>query len=142
MLAESEERKEHFGVYLKIERATEVLLVSKTRGPYAGTMDLPGGTPEFGESLIDAVVREAREELGCVIDPGLLSLEQALGFVFRAGPMVLYHKAVVYRYLGPTQSLPHDETRVSSDTQGLKWVKVDSADLSPLARMALKATQG
>jgi 8-oxo-dGTP pyrophosphatase MutT (NUDIX family) len=38
--------------------------VRKTRGPYTGFLDLPGGTPERGESRHETLRRELREEAG------------------------------------------------------------------------------
>lgn len=59
--------KRHFGVYAVILKDENILLVRKTRGPYAGLLDLPGGRPEPGESFDDALVREVREETGVLI---------------------------------------------------------------------------
>lgn len=41
-----------------------IVLVRKTRGPLVGKFDLPGGGIDHGESHIEAVTRELREELG------------------------------------------------------------------------------
>lgn len=41
-----------------------VLFVAQRRGPFAGWWLLPGGGIEFGESAVDAAVREFREETG------------------------------------------------------------------------------
>ena len=46
-------------------RGGDVLLVCKTRGPYAGLLDLPGGRAEPGETDDAVLVREFREEVGC-----------------------------------------------------------------------------
>ncbi len=55
----------HYGVYGFIlnERA-EILVVVKTRGPYTGRYDLPGGSPEEGESAEETLTREIMEETG------------------------------------------------------------------------------
>ncbi len=37
--------------------------------PYPGLWDLPGGGREGGESAVDCVLREAREETGLIVDP-------------------------------------------------------------------------
>lgn len=55
----------HTGVYGVIKNSyNEVLLIKKTRGPYTGLLDLPGGTPEFDESLEETLNREILEEIG------------------------------------------------------------------------------
>ena len=40
------------------------MLVRKARGPYEGLLDLPGGSPEPGESELVTLRRELREECG------------------------------------------------------------------------------
>ncbi|GAA3127601.1 NUDIX domain-containing protein [Kribbella aluminosa] len=54
----------HFGVYARIRDGARLLLVRKTRGPYAGLLDLPGGQPEAEESWQQTLERELHEELG------------------------------------------------------------------------------
>jgi len=47
-----------------------VLLIRRGTPPLQGEWSLPGGLLECGETLRDAVVREAREETGLVVEPG------------------------------------------------------------------------
>lgn len=58
------ESTRHFGVYGLWTHAGKLVLVRKTRGPYTGLLDLPGGTPERGESRHETLRRELREETG------------------------------------------------------------------------------
>lgn len=58
--------KFHFGVYAVVLRIDSILLVKKSRGPYIGKLDLPGGKPEYGETPIQTVKREILEETGVV----------------------------------------------------------------------------
>jgi 8-oxo-dGTP pyrophosphatase MutT (NUDIX family) len=55
---------EHFGVYAIWQQEGRLVLVRKTRGPYDGLLDLPGGSPEPGESHLDTLRRELPEECG------------------------------------------------------------------------------
>ena len=48
----------HFGVYGVCIREGRILCIRKTRGPYRGRYDLPGGTPEERESLVETLKRE------------------------------------------------------------------------------------
>lgn len=52
------------GVYAVVTQADAVLLVRKTRGPFTGAWDLPGGGIESGETHEAALRRELREETG------------------------------------------------------------------------------
>jgi ADP-ribose pyrophosphatase YjhB (NUDIX family) len=45
-----------------------VALVRRGRPPNAGSFSLPGGKVEWGESLVDAAMREAAEELNLRVD--------------------------------------------------------------------------
>ncbi len=43
--------KTHIGIYAIITTNNQILLIHKSRGPYAGLLDLPGGRPEFSENF-------------------------------------------------------------------------------------------
>lgn len=58
------ESTHHFGVYGLWTHAGKLVLVRKARGPYTGLLDLPGGSPERGESAHETLRRELREETG------------------------------------------------------------------------------
>ena len=58
----------HYGVYAFIQDSGQVLVVGKTRGPYDGWLDLPGGGMETGETAKLALQRELHEELGARIE--------------------------------------------------------------------------
>ncbi|MEW6768876.1 MAG: NUDIX hydrolase [Pseudomonadota bacterium] len=51
-----------------IFRDGKILLVRRAREPAKGVYTFPGGRVEFGESLVEAVAREVREETGLSID--------------------------------------------------------------------------
>jgi 8-oxo-dGTP diphosphatase len=52
-----------------IIRDGKALIVRRARSPAAGLYTLPGGGVELGETLLDAVVREVREETALVVEP-------------------------------------------------------------------------
>lgn len=56
-----------------IVRDGKVLIVRRARPPAEGIHTLPGGVVESGETLIEAVVREVREETGLRIEPVALA---------------------------------------------------------------------
>jgi 8-oxo-dGTP pyrophosphatase MutT (NUDIX family) len=57
----------HEGVYALIKRDGDLLVIRKSRGPYEGWLDLPGGSKEPGETSDVALERELHEELGARI---------------------------------------------------------------------------
>lgn len=58
------EKHLHIGIYGLIEKDDSILVIRKSRGPYKGLFDLPGGRPSDGEPLLDALSREIEEETG------------------------------------------------------------------------------
>lgn len=54
----------HVGSYGLILENNKILLINKKGGPYDGKLDLPGGTIEYGETPVDTLVRELKEEVG------------------------------------------------------------------------------
>ena len=60
------------GVGAIIIEENRVLLVKRARPPLLAQWSIPGGALEVGELVREAVVREAREETGLIVDPGEL----------------------------------------------------------------------
>ena len=54
--------KTHFGIYGILKQNGKILLIKKVRGPYKGLYDLPGGSPETGETKEETLKRELMEE--------------------------------------------------------------------------------
>ena len=61
-------QRPQLAVSAAIFREGKVLLVRRARSPGRGFHSLPGGRVEFGETLIEALHREVREETGLTIE--------------------------------------------------------------------------
>jgi ADP-ribose pyrophosphatase YjhB (NUDIX family) len=66
-------KRPFLAVSAAIIRDGKVLIVRRARKPALNLYTLPGGAVELGESLVDAVIREAREETSLDIDPVALA---------------------------------------------------------------------
>ncbi len=67
------------GVGIVIWREDKVLLVKRAQPPRQGEWGLPGGMQMLGETIMQAAVREAREETGLNITPlGIITALDAL----------------------------------------------------------------
>jgi 8-oxo-dGTP diphosphatase len=82
------------GVGAIIIEQDRVMLVKRAHPPLAGEWSIPGGALEMGETLRQAVAREALEETGLVIEVGEL-----LGVFDRilrdAGGRIRYHYVLI-----------------------------------------------
>ncbi len=104
----------------------------------AGLWEFPGGKVEAGESPEDALVREIREELGCVIRPlGILGREYSQD-----------KKIVLDVYLarlasGTPVAREHEELRWvdMAEARGLDWASAD-LPLLPQLDAWLRAASG
>lgn len=93
-------RHTHLGVYAAIRRDGRFLLIKKTRGPYTGMFDLPGGKVEFGETPEAALRREVMEETGQTLTGFSLCFCDSVCFKHRAtidrSVECLHHIGIVY----------------------------------------------
>ena len=77
--ARSYPERPFLAVSAAIVRADQVLLVRRARAPANGLFSLPGGVVEIGETLMQAVAREVREETNLTIEPvGLAGFREAI----------------------------------------------------------------
>lgn len=124
--------KQYIGAYGVLVQSGNVLLIRKARGPYTGTLDLPGGGIECGETPQQSVVRELAEETGQrvqvtgLLSPFSLLLEDLhhLGFIFQLALLEQRHLLT---------------EADGQDSAGAVWVPMDrlsAMSTSPLVRHA------
>ena len=122
-------------VHLLLLRNGQVLLGERQHTGYEdGKFHLPAGHLEAGESLVDALRREAREELGVRIDPADVTLAHLLHHHSAAsgqGRVAVFF--AVRRWQGEPQNLEPDKCA------RLAWFSLDRlpSNLVPYARHAL-----
>jgi 8-oxo-dGTP diphosphatase len=93
-----------------------VLLARRAKAPLLGRWTIPGGTVELGETLLQAVVREMKEETGLVVEP--LEVLAVFDWIEREGGEVSFHHVIVdylCRRLG-------GEAGAASDVLEVAWV--------------------
>jgi 8-oxo-dGTP diphosphatase len=97
-----------------------VLLVKRQHAPLAGEWSIPGGALEVGETLREAVAREALEETGLTVEP--LELLGVFDRVLRdAAGQVQYHYVLIdflCRRIG-------GEAAAGSDAEEVRWFERD-----------------
>jgi 8-oxo-dGTP diphosphatase len=71
--ARSYPQRPFLAVSAAIVRDGKILVVRRARPPAHGVYTLPGGVVEVGETLVEAVAREIREETGMTIEPVALA---------------------------------------------------------------------
>jgi ADP-ribose pyrophosphatase YjhB (NUDIX family) len=92
------------------------LLIRRGEEPLKGKWSIPGGMLELGESLLEGVVREVREETGLTVEP--VELIELLDRVHRDGDRVRYHY-VIADYLC---RVVDGSLRAASDADETRWV--------------------
>lgn len=130
----------HEGVYAAIVNMIDghscLLTVRKTRGPYTGLLDLPGGSPEPGESREVTLQRELDEEIGttaAACGPWRW-FELHVDRDSHGRPIEFHHRGWWCRADLTGQPQPQK----AQDVDGLNWCRLDDPramkELSPLAR--------
>jgi len=133
-----------FIVVLAVVRdADRFLLIEESKARVRGTWNIPGGRLEDGESLLDAVVREVREESGLLVTPrGLLYVDQLrsegtdapdrLRFVF---------SAVVHGGVLKTEADEHSQRAAWLTRAELSTVKLRNALVPAMIELADSAAR-
>ena len=115
----------------------KILLEKRKNEPSRGKWTIPGGLVELGESLENAVIREAREETSLEVDnPRLLDVVDNVDL--DESGKVKYHFVIV-DYLVTAKRV--GALKAASDAEDLKWVpfnEVEAYDLTQSFRAFFK----
>ena len=116
------------GVGAVIVQENRVLLIRRGQAPLLGEWSLPGGVLECGETLREAVVREAREETGLAVEPG-----EMLGVYERVirddEGRVRYHYVLLDFLCRPLGG----DLQAGSDAEDVRWFTRDELPALNLA---------
>ncbi len=100
----------------------KLLLIRRGVEPSKGKWSVPGGSVEWGESLMDAVKREVREETGLEIEVGKVA--GALDLRTEGADGVSYHYVIIDYFARPTGG----ELGPGDDASDARWVSLDELD--------------
>jgi len=138
--AEVKTTKFHLGIYAIIGKGQRILLVKKSRGPYRGMWDLPGGRPAHGETISQTLQREVREETGIELTDVIPHTNQAFVIEYKDGEeaISLHHTCLIYK---ATQfdSSHFQESINEEDVAGCAWIEKSQLTLLPLSKVVLRA---
>lgn len=130
--------KRQVGVYGILTKTSQILLVLKTRGPYQGKLDLPGGGIQHGEELETALRRELNEEIGLVSSKVCLSFFDAITYSTsyqENGSLISFdHIGLIYQ----VSNFKEEDLNFSieqKDVKGAEWIdfSIECDRLSPFA---------
>jgi len=105
------------GVGAVIVDEGRVLLVRRGNEPMKGHWTLPGGLVELGEGLLNAVVREVREETGLNVE--VVELIELLDRIHREETRVRYHYVIADYLCRVTGGV----LQAASDADAARWVE-------------------
>jgi ADP-ribose pyrophosphatase YjhB (NUDIX family) len=119
------------GVGAVIVENGRALVVRRGTEPLKGEWSIPGGVVELGETLRQAAAREAREETGLEVEPGVV-LEVVDRIMRDAERKVQYHYVLV-DFLCRRVS---GEARPGGDATELRWITALELEGFPIADSA------
>jgi ADP-ribose pyrophosphatase YjhB (NUDIX family) len=134
--------KFHLGIYGIILKNSSILLIKKSRGPYKGKLDLPGGKPEHGESPRQTLVREILEETGIISHEDRLfnNYSTVAEQIVDDTQEITHHLGMIYLILSYDGNALISEMD-SEDSLGAQWYHMADLNenmLSPFAARAIK----
>jgi mutator protein MutT len=110
------------GVGAVVVRDGRALVVKRAHEPRKGEWSLPGGTVELGETLVDAVKREIKEETGLDVDVG--DVIEVFDRVHHLDGRIRFHFVIVDYLCRPVGGT----LRAGDDAEDVAWVASDDIE--------------
>lgn len=111
------------GVGGVVLRDNLILLVKRRNPPGKGLWAIPGGILRLGETLMEAVKREVREECGIRVEP--ISLMKVFDVIERDEKGKIRFHYVIVDYLCKVDG--EEDIRPGDDVEEVKWMLLDKA---------------
>ena len=131
-------KKSHLGIYAIIEKEQNILLVRKSRGPYQGMLDLPGGRSEHGETIFQTLQREVMEETRILLIEVAPHSNHAFLVEYKDGEEIIsfHHTCLIYKAI-QFDSSQFRENVNEEDVAGCSWVEKSQLSHLPLSKVVL-----
>jgi 8-oxo-dGTP diphosphatase len=100
----------------------KVLIVKRAHEPRQGEWSLPGGMVELGETLVDALKRELKEETGLEVEVG--EVVEVFDRVHRRDGRIQYHFVIVDYLCRPIGGA----LGAADDAEDVAWVAADDIE--------------
>lgn len=131
----------HFGVYGVIEKNSQYLLIRKSRGPYKGLLDLPGGRPKPHEKYEETLKREVLEETKVLVKKVNLLKDFSFKVTYLNDfnqSIEMCHNGLIYRIVEYEDS-NINLNLVHEDVLGAKWLDYRSINSTNCSQLVLEA---
>lgn len=127
-----------FGVYAVLKCNNDYILIKKSKGPFKGRWDLPGGKLDFGETADEALKRELKEETGLKVKSS--NLETVVSYTHKTEVEHFHHIGVIYtaevKDIAKLKRGPDGNDSFGAEVFSKKELK--ELKLTPLTKLALK----
>lgn len=105
------------GVGAVVVHEGRVLLARRGHAPLKGHWTLPGGVLELGETLLEGVIREVREETGLLVEP--VELIELLDRIHKIESRIQFHYVIADYLCRVTGGV----LQAASDADAVRWVE-------------------